>query len=49
LRSAAPFEASRCHGSLSQEERRMQDDVRRLVGLEGFEVKRVVEVGGRSM
>ncbi len=25
----------------------MQDDLTRLVGLEGFEVKRVVEVGGR--
>jgi hypothetical protein len=40
-------EASRGHGSRSQEERRMQDHVSRLVGLEGFEVRRVVEEGDR--
>jgi transposase len=31
----------------SQEEQRMQDDLTRLVGLEGFVAKRVVEVGDR--
>jgi hypothetical protein len=42
-----PFEALRGHRSRSQEEQRMQDDLTRLVGLEGFEVKRVVEEGGQ--
>jgi hypothetical protein len=27
----------------------MQDDLSRLVGLEGFEVRRVVEVGARRL
>jgi hypothetical protein len=42
-----PFEALRGHELRSQEEQRMQDHVSCLVGLEGFEVKRVVEVADR--
>jgi hypothetical protein len=42
-----PFEASRGHELRSQEEQRIAGSRYCLVGLEGFEVKRVVEVADR--